>query len=264
MSRTAGATQLSGRANESAPDRNPSSYAWTAHLVAPEAVRRAYQKIVSSDKYQTHAAFRSHLDAGMEEQFPGLVLQLQPETDEALVAARRFARLTSIQKAFRGAIVLSSLGGIAATVEFLRPGGLLSSSTGYELPFILMIFLVVVTLTSLWPTLSRRSKQARDQRRLAVGKHSVKMRSLVQDSFTLVLNETLGPEKELTFPTVAPRLVELSASKVVSSSSSVLLKDFISGHESSAIGIAGPRGSGKSTMMRGLKRICHGTHLLFP
>ncbi|MEO3826296.1 P-loop NTPase fold protein [Actinomadura sp. B10D3] len=54
--------------------------------------------------------------------------------------------------------------------------------------------------------------------------------------------------------TNAPALVELNIQDTVSSNSYQRLRAFIGGHEASAVGLAGPRGSGKTTLMRQLMR----------
>ena len=52
------------------------------------------------------------------------------------------------------------------------------------------------------------------------------------------------------FPVKAPTLVELTTAKIVPSATQETVTEFIRNHQSSAIGIAGPRGSGKSTLMQ--------------
>jgi energy-coupling factor transporter ATP-binding protein EcfA2 len=66
---------------------------------------------------------------------------------------------------------------------------------------------------------------------------------------TQITNERLGPLGILQFPTKAPRLVELDTRQIVSSSTQAYLTEFLNNHDSSTIGLSGPRGSGKSTIM---------------
>lgn len=72
--------------------------------------------------------------------------------------------------------------------------------------------------------------------------------------FALAARETLWARGLLQFPRDAPRLVELDATKVVTSRSIGRVRRFIEGHETSALGIAGPRGVGKSTLISAISR----------
>ncbi|MFD4352484.1 P-loop NTPase fold protein [Nocardia sp. NPDC058518] len=75
----------------------------------------------------------------------------------------------------------------------------------------------------------------------------------IEEAYIGVVNAVVGPEGKVEFPTTAPRLVEIGAATIVQSHSLTVLQEFIAGHDSSAIGIAGPRGSGKSTLLRKLE-----------
>ncbi|MER5574313.1 P-loop NTPase fold protein [Streptomyces massasporeus] len=50
----------------------------------------------------------------------------------------------------------------------------------------------------------------------------------------------------------APRLIEMESSGTIDSDSLKTIEDFISNHETSAVGLSGPRGVGKTTIMRRL------------
>ena len=76
--------------------------------------------------------------------------------------------------------------------------------------------------------------------------------TVVNEELARAINDELGPEGFVAFPTIAPRLVEIDTSNIVPSETVSQVKDFIMSHESSAIGLAGMRGSGKSTVMRAL------------
>lgn len=78
------------------------------------------------------------------------------------------------------------------------------------------------------------------------------LRSAVEEAISKAINEELGPEGIVAFPTYAPRLVELSSSQITPSRTTEYVNDFIHEHEASAVGLAGIRGSGKSTVMRAL------------
>jgi len=74
----------------------------------------------------------------------------------------------------------------------------------------------------------------------------------VRETIATAINEELGPEGIIAFPAHAPRLVELDTSQITASQTVRYVQEFIVEHESSAIGLAGVRGSGKSTVMRAI------------
>ncbi|MGW4830952.1 P-loop NTPase fold protein [Amycolatopsis japonica] len=78
------------------------------------------------------------------------------------------------------------------------------------------------------------------------------MASAVQEALSAAINSTLGPRGIIAFPTHAPRLVELDVAHFRQSKTTAYVKEFILEHEASAVGLAGTRGSGKSTVMRSL------------
>ncbi|ONI77844.1 hypothetical protein ALI144C_30925 [Actinosynnema sp. ALI-1.44] len=91
------------------------------------------------------------------------------------------------------------------------------------------------------------SKEAADAYQAAL---AAKARELVSHA----INDVLGSRGVVAFPTYAPRLVELDTSTITPSATVNQVKEFIESHESSAIGLAGNRGSGKSTVLRALTR----------
>lgn len=124
-------------------------------------------------------------------------------------------------------------------------------SLGMWIVYVFAIFYLVIN-AFLFYRASRRKTIPEINFAIRISKYEQKSLTLTQEALTRVINETLGPEGKLQFPRAAPRLVELDTSVIVPSETSSFLLDFVFGHESSAIGISGPRGSGKSTLMRGL------------
>lgn len=224
------------------------------HDVSPKAVRQEYLRTVASDEYRTYAPYRPYLDAAMDVLLPDVADKLAPEAARVVDAEKKCNSLYRSVPPF-GLTVLGMLSAVGFLYgQYFFPGpGERPFITGFEVPVTLASAVAGIAMITGRVRWRRMMDAATAEWRLASGNYKVRLSSLVQDSFTLVLNETLGPRKKLTFPTVAPRLVELSSSTVISSALSKALKDFILGHQSSAIGIAGPRGSGKSTLMRGLK-----------
>ncbi len=76
----------------------------------------------------------------------------------------------------------------------------------------------------------------------------------VSEALRSCINFVLRDRGIIAFSTFAPTLVELTTSKVVPSRTHGYLRDFIRGHETTAVGIAGARGSGKSTLMHAVRR----------
>ena len=66
------------------------------------------------------------------------------------------------------------------------------------------------------------------------------------------ITEEFRKAGKVHFPVSAPTLVELTTAKIVPSTTRQTVIEFIRNHQSSAIGIAGPRGSGKSTLMQAI------------
>lgn len=218
-------------------------------------IREEYVKLADSSDYQHYAPYRSRLDEGMEVLVARVVNEAASFYADFLPdltyhhslweSARQRARWLLVAIVVLAVFAVSTLlvqsGLSAAPIEFSTwaalVGGVASGSG------------LLMSLRSRF-----RSAVASSEAKVASLKAGMqrKVSASVKEAFTQVLNETLGPENKLPFPTVAPRLVELDTSAVVPSSTANFLKRFVEGHESSAIGIAGPRGSGKSTLMRGL------------
>ncbi|TQJ33059.1 P-loop NTPase fold protein [Arthrobacter sp. SLBN-122] len=222
-----------------------------------------YTEIADSDDYLPYVEFRGSLDRRIQETFPEILEQLKPEiasfiaAEETAIAVlrRRPSRLRWVALvgvcASVGIIVFS----LGANIQY----GLDEVSRSYPVLGIVPAFATLGLLIALINVLGLARIRAKLKQlnatlavQIATEELVDKARTLVQEAFSRTLNEVLGPEGKLAFPTDAPRLVELGTSVVVPSASGRFLRDFIAGHASSAIGIAGPRGSGKSTLMRGL------------
>jgi Cdc6-like AAA superfamily ATPase len=78
--------------------------------------------------------------------------------------------------------------------------------------------------------------------------------TVIEEFYARAVNSYLGPQGRLAFPINAPRLVELDSSSIIASRQMHYVQTFITSHESAAIGIAGSRGSGKSTIMQSLSK----------
>jgi Cdc6-like AAA superfamily ATPase len=75
-------------------------------------------------------------------------------------------------------------------------------------------------------------------------------RVAVTQAVRRIINQVLGPIDQLIFPTDAPALVELDSARIIASDTIDDLLRFIHQHSASTIGVAGPRGVGKTTILR--------------
>jgi Cdc6-like AAA superfamily ATPase len=80
------------------------------------------------------------------------------------------------------------------------------------------------------------------------------LRVRVAIALRLTIAEDLADEVYFLFNGRAPSMVEMDSAKVVPARTMTALADFIAQHVTSAIGVAGPRGIGKSTALRYLTR----------
>jgi hypothetical protein len=87
---------------------------------------------------------------------------------------------------------------------------------------------------------------------LAWNLFSRSLRAAVDEALRRSINDIFDVRGMLAVATAAPRLVELDASDIRPSRSLAYVRNFIKTHDSSAIGLAGVRGAGKSTIMRAL------------
>lgn len=76
------------------------------------------------------------------------------------------------------------------------------------------------------------------------------LQTAVSAAYSSAIAEVLSESGLLDFPRVAPRLVELAVETIVPVSSIERVERFIFDHPTSAIGITGPRGVGKSTLLQ--------------
>lgn len=213
-----------------------------------------YSELVESSHYQHYAPYRQQIDTGMDLIIPSVLEDLNTfygsMSSELANHEVRYKSARSSRRWLAVAAALALILAVGLSIVHWGPGA--ASGQWWMLP-LAVIFIAGAAFN--W----RLSVRARAEVLVIEGSNSAlkvllerKTHTAVKEAFTQVLNATLGPENKLPFPTVAPRLVELNTSTVVPSSTSTFLKNFVEGHESSAIGIAGPRGSGKSTLMRGL------------
>jgi energy-coupling factor transporter ATP-binding protein EcfA2 len=223
--------------------------------VGPEAVLALYKKLADSEQYQQYMQYRSEFDEKMRNSAKEISSFLEPDTKELIAGHDAVRKLyTRTAKLFL-AVLVSVFGLIAILVQYfiVRVPELVPV---VDPAFGLITTALFATCFGLYIACHMSSNEylsvAHELREFSIDYEKRRL-SLVQESFSSILNQVLGSQNRLDFPMAAPRLVELSTAAIVPSTSAIYLRDFISGHESSAVGIAGPRGCGKSTLMRALK-----------
>lgn len=95
-------------------------------------------------------------------------------------------------------------------------------------------------------------QSARDQVAAACLDYRRAIEVNVADALRRALNDVLTKQGILKLSPIAPRLVELNTAEIRSSVAADQVSRFIEDHDSSAIGLAGFRGAGKSTIMRSI------------
>lgn len=132
-------------------------------------------------------------------------------------------------------------------------------------------FVVVSYVRWIYPLIAdlrSRQQSARDDLQDIEGLYEQERARLVRESMRRQVTELFREAGIVTFPMLAPTLVELSTAKIVSSRTHDEVIDFIRSHETSAIGIAGSRGAGKSTLMEAVRNTeglaSHHMHLTAP
>lgn len=119
--------------------------------------------------------------------------------------------------------------------------------------------LALLMVTSAWsitegvPTIEQRRLETKEEFRVAEASYSTQLTHAARGALRRCVTDVYRPTGVLVFPMTAPTLVELSSGKISSSRTHDEVVDFIRNHETSAIGIAGPRGAGKSTLMEAVR-----------
>jgi len=92
-----------------------------------------------------------------------------------------------------------------------------------------------------------------EQIRIAEDRYATQLTNAAREVLRRCVTDVYRRTGVLVFPMTAPTLVELSSGKISPSRTHSDVVDFIRNHETSAIGIAGPRGAGKSTLMEAVR-----------
>jgi hypothetical protein len=232
-----------------------------SRLNLPRQVQLELQRLDASDHWKNYANYRQQLHAAVLAELPEIEKRVEPEKQaaEEVFRAGSSLRLRPWGAAVASALLATVLGAVVLYVADLDIRNLstdpFASVRVQRLVWIgcLIVgapagFYAVVTLrgeAASAEAILSRARRARDA-------YGLNVAVAVEEAYTRAVNSQLGPQGIVVFPQSAPRLVELSTSTVVPSKTLQYVRAFIAGHESSAVGIAGPRGSGKSTVMAAL------------
>lgn len=201
--------------------------------------------------------------------FKGTVRELRRRLADLAITPRVLLLPPSFWKTDPG--VLSTIPVLALFLATLWAAFLLilSSVTWGKLLYLCSTSAAIILLAAYLIRLHRSRQQwARDDLQEFEGFYKQERARLVRESVRRHVTELFRETGIVTFPMLAPTLVELSTAKIASSRSHEEVIDFIRSHETSAIGIAGPRGAGKSTLMEAVRATdglaSHHVHLTAP
>lgn len=226
-------------------------------------VEAVYQELVEADEYRHYAEYRDKFDVRMVPELRSIAEQLAPENSAVQRTRSEYESLKDapVSKVYitYSLLMCSSAGYLVLALGSYIQLGFGPAQQVY--PFFHGLLVFVSAVAVFVATVAIRIEKAKARQQIATvlitldlkrREFDQKRLTLVREAFSRTVNDVLGPDGKLPFPVRAPRLVELDSSEVISSASARYLLEFVSGHASSAIGLAGPRGSGKSTLMRGL------------
>lgn len=91
-------------------------------------------------------------------------------------------------------------------------------------------------------------KRAAEMRDLATLQRQDRRQAL-RFAYRRAVAQVLGSRALAPFPSQAPELVETAGARVVETRTISTLRAFVAGHSTSAVGVAGPRGVGKTTLL---------------
>lgn len=234
---------------------------------ARESILAAAVEGLGAERYRRYSVYDLELKDSLNRQLQTLADRLEPTRADlvrcraAFNEARKRARIREFVP--MALLILTLLG----LIVFVFPPETAVSTSGLPVPLAVKVMIAnpwqgAMMLSSFGLAgivyVQRRNRLAAvGQARQALDTITLEFKqlhtALVGEAINTALSDVLGPKGLLEFSTQAPRLVELDNATLIASSAVKYLKDFVGGHESSAIGLAGPRGSGKSTLMRALR-----------
>jgi len=267
------------------PGSEPRSKADAPSMKLSSEFLHQFSELIQAEELRHYREHQDRIRAAFEKRIPALVSSVAQEARSLRVAAghaelkRRELRksylylipLALIALASVFVAVISIIGDFRNVNVFVKLPSLSASATLQATQrtwfAISLIVAVAVTIPSLRYLVRKQEAEenAAIARALAENRLSSSIRTSANEALHKTINEVLQGSGILLFPTAAPTLVELTSHNIIHSSTQDYVRDFILSHQSAAIGIAGPRGSGKSTLMRAINddtEIAHHSLLL--
>ncbi|MCI0155738.1 ATP-binding protein [Leifsonia shinshuensis] len=201
---------------------------------------RHYHELVAESVHGLRGEILSSMDDWAREQ-----QSLRPSRLEVLEKAKRASRIT-----------LSILVGLILAFVILA---VLGMTIGGFLPLLGILALLIVILGIVLYADSRaeirKAKASLEGLEADLQNEAEQiLGNGISDAYAIALRNLLSSEGVLEFPTEAPRLVELNPDSIVASRSITHAQTFVMSHETSALGVSGPRGVGKSTLLSAVVR----------
>ena len=230
--------------HETSPQAEPESPDW---IIAPGeiAFNAAFANLAYSEEFEPYSEFAEVIASS-----PTLDRDDLVASTSSWIEAERLSRSSDLQRESRWAIgwIFTTMGIIVGLVVSVL------SVPDNTLRLVLVVLALLAFMVSLFPIVwlieVRTRKSDLDE---AIHTDAVaELATTLAPRFALAARDELAALGVLQFPQSAPRLVELGSASVVTSKSIERVGRFIEGHETSTVGISGPRGVGKTTLINGL------------
>ena len=131
-----------------------------------------------------------------------------------------------------------------------------------------LLFIIIVSTTAgaamdLLPAAQTARSISREHARLA-RRYEAALQIFVTEEMRLIIPTLPDAVAKVAFLQFSSALVELALSEPVSTKALKTVQQFVTGHRASALGLAGPRGVGKSTILRFLTSMDHTLGVYIP
>jgi Cdc6-like AAA superfamily ATPase len=176
---------------------------------------------------------------------------------------RNFAILLSLVALYFMVTIPLGYSKIYATTPHIRT---LTSVVLIEIAALLFIIIVSTTagaVMGILPAAQTASRLSNEHARLT-RKYEAALQIFVTEQMRLIIPTLPDAVAKVAFLQFSSALVELALSEPVSTKTLKNVQQFVTGHRASALGLAGPRGVGKSTILRFLTSMEHTLGIYIP
>lgn len=214
------------------------------------------EDVFARDEFQQYKPHREQILQRLEECYPVIRSWVAAARSQADSAASRLEADPTARVLRRVAygFGIFVLAGMVTFATLLAGMWGVSEAARVRLEFLAVLLTVPAGVLNYVVVQSRHHRVLRATTEAADAENAYEreLTTAVHEAITTAINAELGPEGIIALPAHAPRLVELDISQITPSQTVNDVREFIVEHESSAIGLAGVRGSGKSTVMRAI------------